>query len=620
MKNIVKKLIICIAFSLLPAISFAQRNEMIRIKQSLSAIKDSHKYIDALNRLAMLSHLRYKDSCLLYATQAMALSEKQQYKKGIADALNCQAIYYMSVNNYLSARYATDALEIYRQLGDKENEAQLLMNLSILLYTNKNPAEALIYIYKAERLSRNIKNDSIRSIILSDILTLDKNLPLPKYKAFYAEGLAIARKHKDYRMIISYENNRGTLLYNEGKRQEGVAILQRSERLADSVGCEYVQVTAFMTLGEMMLDLGRNNDGIAYYKNGLEHSEIYGYPESYTIFADRLYKFYVSQGDSKAALKYLSLLQLQQNRIQEAMSKSGFNYVNYVQKDNKIGMLEKERDFNIKVLAFLGILLVAIGGIAFLLFRLVQSRKKMARTQQQLQGVLSKHNAELEAQVDFSNMLITVLAHDVRQPFSNVIMATELFNADNDIPEEQKAYILKELESTARQSMFFMDGVLSWIKSKRAGHEYHFEAIDAAALVDEANSFFSSLQKRKNIQFSSVVPDGSTVQANRMVLLFVLRNIINNATNYSPGGAAIKVSMNQTNLHSIIAIADSGKGINAEAAARLFRISKEQELAKDKGAGVALAMSYELMTRIGGSITVESILGKGTTFFINIPL
>ena len=615
-----KKALLYILLLVLPAVSFAQRDEMNRIRHTLASIKDNTKYIDALNRLAMLSHLRYKDSCLVYAVQAMELSEKANYKKGIADALNCEAIYYMSVNNYLSARYFNDALAIYRQLSDKENEAQLLMNISVLLYTNRNQAEAVKYIYYAEKLSRNLKNDSIRSIILSDLLTLDRKLPVSKYKAYYQEGLSIAKKHKDYRMIISYENNRGTLLFNEGKKQEGVAILERSERLADSVGCEYVQVTAFMTLGEMMLDLGRTPKGIAYYERGLEHSKTYGYPESYTIFADRLYKIYQSTGDTKGALKYLSLLQSQQNRIQESMSRSGYNYVNYVQKENKINLLEKDRDFKLKVMAILGILVVAIGSIAFLLLRLSRSRKKMAQAQQQMQAALSKHNVALEEQVEFSNMLITVLAHDVRQPFSNVIMATELFHAGNDIPDDQKSYILKELESTARQSMFFMDGVLSWIKSKRSGHEYRLEAIDIANLVQEANSFFSVVQTRKGLQFSSSVPVGKTVTANRMILLFVLRNIINNATNYSPSGASIVVSLHHSNLHDIIAVADSGKGMSAEAASRLFRIAKDQEIANDKGAGVALAMSYEMMTRIGGSITVESEPGTGTTFFVNIPV
>ncbi|GEP49817.1 hypothetical protein FNO01nite_04890 [Flavobacterium noncentrifugens] len=615
----VKKLALSLFFFFIAHIAAAQRMEMAALKNRLPHIKEKQQYIDALNRLAMLSHLRYKDSCLVYASKAMSLSEQAGYKKGIADALNCEAIYYMSVNNYLSARYFNDALQLYRQLEDRENEAQLLMNLSVLLYTNNNPAEAVKYIYRAEKLSRSLQNDSIRSIILSDILTLDHKLPLAKYKAYYDEGLGIAKKHKDYRMIISYENNRGTLLYNDGRKAEGIAILERSEKLADSVGCEYVQTTAFMTLGEMMLDLKRNHEGIAYYEKGLQHSELYGYPESYTIFADRLYQFYKAQGDSRSALKYLSLLQLQQNKIQESMSKSGFNYVNYVEKDNEIDSLEKHRDFQTQLLIVLGTLLIALLGIAFLYYRLNQSKKKSASIQQQLQEALSKHNTELEAQVQFNNMLITVLAHDVRQPFSNVIMATELFTSPNDIPEDQKSYILKELELTARQSMFFMDGVLSWIKSKESGYAFGTEPIHLAEMVQEANSFFVPVQRRKDIVFHSAVPPSSVLNTSKMVLLFVLRNILNNATSYSPAGASIDVHVTHSNDYSTVSVTDTGRGMSAKAAANLFRISHKQESKGKKGAGVALALSYEMMARIGGSIAVESTEGKGTVFYIKIP-
>lgn len=241
---------------------YGQLQEMANIRNTMPSIRDSASYVDALNRLAMLSHFRFRDSCLVYATAAREISLRRNYQKGIADALNCYGIYYMSANNYLSAKFFNDALKIYQALGDQSNEAQLLMNIGVLMFIGNNRSEALQYIYKADEKSHGLKNDSVRSIILSDILTLDNSLSAKAKDSIYQEGLGIARKYNDTRMIISFENNEGTMLYNLGQKEKGLEILLGSLEEAERIGCEYIKVSAYMTLGEMMLDLGREKHDI----------------------------------------------------------------------------------------------------------------------------------------------------------------------------------------------------------------------------------------------------------------------------------------------------------------------------------------------------------------------
>jgi hypothetical protein len=136
---------------------FSQIAELSKLESGLPQIKDSIRYVNTLNRIAMLSHLRYRDSCLYYARKAKQISLRLNYRKGIADAKNCEAIYYVSLNNYLSAKYFNDALQIYRSIDDQENVCQVLMNIGVLISMNKDDRRSLKYLNQAFEKSKSLK-------------------------------------------------------------------------------------------------------------------------------------------------------------------------------------------------------------------------------------------------------------------------------------------------------------------------------------------------------------------------------------------------------------------------------------------------------------------------------
>lgn len=598
-----------------------QIHEMNLLLNKVKLTKDERVQADNYNRLAMLSHLRYRDSCLVYATKALKISEKIEYKKGTADALNCFGIFYISSNNYLSAKYFKKALALYKEIGDKENEAQVYMNLSVVLFLDKNEIEARKYIYTADKIMSSSSHDSIRSIVLSNILAIDKKLTIAKRNSIFNEGFAIAKKYNDFRMIVSYENNRGTYLYNDGKKQEGLQVLLESVKMADSVGCEYIKVSAYMTLGEMMFDLGRDNEGIRYYELGIEDSKKFGYPERYQAFAERLYVYYKSKNNFIEALRYANLLLDNHAEIQKRTQESGYNYVNYVTKEIENNELKTKQGYQTIGFIVLGILVTLLILFLIILWKLYRSKKAIARIQQQLHEESIKRNEELEDRDEFNSMLISVLAHDVRQPFSNIIMTASLFDTGVDLSEEEKLFVIKELEATAKQSIFFMDGVLAWIKSRKSGHAFGKETINIYDLALEANSFFTSVQKEKRITMNVSIDRSLTVESNRMVLAFVLRNLFNNATKYSPSESSIALEAHNEPNKTVLSIKDNGRGMTLEQQLQLFQTVKEDEHhLPDKGAGVALTISYEMLKEVGAKLSVESKLDEGSVFYITIPL
>lgn len=599
----------------------SQISEIKKLQRSIRYTADKKKLADKYNRLAMLSQMRYRDSCYFYSAKALKTSQQIGYLKGTADALNCQGIYYLSLNNYLSAKYFNDALAMYKEIGDTENQAQLLMNMSVLMFIDNNRSEAKKYIYKAFKKSRQTLKDSIQSIILSDILTIDTDLSDEERHQIFKKGLAKAQKYKDYPMIISYQNNLGTQLYNAGKKPQGVAVLEKSVKMAEREGSEYVKVSAYMTLGEMMLDMGRVAEGISYYQKGINSSEKFGYTERYLAFADRLYNYYKQQKQTDKAFYYASLLLTKQNEYAQRVKKSGFNYLSYVSKESLLEKAKQEYQYQRKLIALLAGITLTMLLVLFFLWLALKNRKKFLKAEQELHTASLEKNRELEISERFNTMLISILAHDIREPFSNIEMISRF--SDQGLissPEEFKT-VMSELNKITRQGMSFMDGILAWIKSRKHNFNLHTEMLNAAELFREANLFFENMQREKRINLSLQLPSDFNFSAPKQIALFIFRNLLSNATKYAPIGSAITVSCINEKDRIVFRIHNMGKGLRKEVLDSLF--DQYSDCSADSingGAGVALKISYDMLRNIGGDIWAESIENAATVFFAAFPI
>lgn len=599
---------------------FSQIAELSKLEANLPLIKDSIRYVNALNRIAMLSHLRYRDSCLYYAQKAKQISIRLNYSKGIADAKNCEAIYHVSLNNYLSAKYFNDALQLYKSLNDEENVCQVLMNIGVLISVSKNEDRGLDYLNQAFEKSKSLKNDSIRSIVISNLLDIDTGMNEARFHALFKEGKRIAEKHKDHRMVLYYEASEAQQVYQDGAKEKGMAMLLQSLDKADRLGFENVKVWLYGPISDMLLDQGRHDEGMDYLKKGIEEAEKFGYAEHYIGFAEKLYRHYSGHNQPQKAYYYISLLLAKQNRIAAAADKSGYNYLNYALRENENRELKENADSRRKTIALLSCLFAFSVALLFFVYRSLRSKREHVKTQQRLNEVTLQQNAVLQKTNHFNTMLISVIAHDVRQPFSTIVMLSSVFNDDVDLlTEEEKLGIMKELAETSQKSLSFMDGLLEWIKSKKTGFEYQPEKLQIKELIIEANTFFKIAQEKKNIKLTGNISEQTTVLAHKQMLLFILRNILNNATKFSPMDGTIAIDSSVDNGNLLIAIQDQGPGMNQKQIDQLFSAgSGDQEQNENNGAGLALSISYEMAMIMNAKISLTSQPEQGTTFYISL--
>lgn len=228
---------------------------------------------------------------------------------------------------------------------------------------------------------------------------------------------------------------------------------------------------------------------------------------------------------------------------------------------------------------------------------------------------------ELEELNQFYDMILAVMAHDMRQPFSSIaLIASIILKKEGHVKSLNIKSLMTSLSDTCSMSIDLFNGLLHWIKSRKEGYRYLPVPIPVKKLISEANGLFLDGQKKKNITFNNEIPDNFIIHAHQQMSLFICRNIINNATKHSDNGGQILIYSETTSDENIISIKDKGKGIHPEKLKSIFKINNSLSPDDTGGAGVALVISHSMMHQMGGRIWVESELGKGTSFHLAFPI
>jgi signal transduction histidine kinase len=150
---------------------------------------------------------------------------------------------------------------------------------------------------------------------------------------------------------------------------------------------------------------------------------------------------------------------------------------------------------------------------------------------------------------------------------------------------------------------------------------YIEEMILAPVLEKAVKTHQFSTKKHKIIL--NLIDTDTIVLADMYMLQRILNNLINNAIKYSPEGGSIIISAEKKEDMCLISIKDEGLGISEEDQKHIFeRFKRSSSKKKNRvwGSGVGLFIVKTLISSINGNIRVESQLGKGTTFFLTLPL
>ena len=262
-----------------------------------------------------------------------------------------------------------------------------------------------------------------------------------------------------------------------------------------------------------------------------------------------------------------------------------------------------------------------------------QVEEVLARVGSQL--ALYQHKRELEAfrqrEIDYLRELsamkdefVQTVSHDLKNPLSVIMGYADLLCTEETIMQAPE--ILSYVTAIRRRSdeMYELISNLLDLAKIEAGMGLNTAPMRLDEFLDEQVESMRPLAESKHLMFVySALPPNITLRADAMRLGQVIRNLLSNAIKYTPEGRRVELSHTLQTARVLLQVKDTGLGIPRQDLPNIFekfyRVNTPEHNAS-KGTGLGLSIVKAIIEQHRGSIWVESELGKGSTFSVELPL
>ncbi len=218
---------------------------------------------------------------------------------------------------------------------------------------------------------------------------------------------------------------------------------------------------------------------------------------------------------------------------------------------------------------------------------------------------------------------LAFVAHDLRTPLFAISLTGRVL--EQSLPKrgygEDAAQMLKSLRRSVQQLEGLVQKVLEENTHLEADKGIHLERrlFDLWPLVERLRDDLALVAESAGTHIINHVPDDLVVYADASLLQRILQNLVTNAVKYTPNGVVTIGAKDLVDDHSVACwVSDNGKGIPDEMLGKIFD-KGETDAERDDGTGLGLAIVQTFTEAHGGTVTVESVLGVGSTFIFTLP-
>ncbi len=238
--------------------------------------------------------------------------------------------------------------------------------------------------------------------------------------------------------------------------------------------------------------------------------------------------------------------------------------------------------------------------------------------------IIKAQNKELEALNAAKDKFFSLIAHDLRNPFFQLLSFSELLK-DNirSYPLEKIETYAQRMHTASQRGYNLLENLLQWARSQTGRIRFKSGHICLKEHIVESLEVLESFAKDKQITLSVEIPEDLMGFADEDMLKTIIRNLVSNAIKFTEQGGAVTISAKITGKWVGITVSDTGVGIKEEALNTLFRLDTNcstQGTAQEKGTGLGLILCKEFVEKQGGKLWAASEVGKGCRFTFTLPI
>lgn len=237
--------------------------------------------------------------------------------------------------------------------------------------------------------------------------------------------------------------------------------------------------------------------------------------------------------------------------------------------------------------------------------------------------IIKDQNQLLNKHIQNQDRFISILAHDLRSPISGFYQLTNLIR--NNVSTYDAATLKQYLEVLSKNSyniFQLLENLLLWAKSLQNDIEFQRKELILADLVKQTMRTIAENINFKNLELINLVDSNLRISAHPDMLKTVIRNLVVNASKYTPAEGKITIDAKENNMLVTITVTDTGVGMDQHTIAQLFRLEETKSVKGtdgEQGTGFGLVICKDFITKHGGEIWVESEIDKGSKFSFTIP-
>jgi PAS domain S-box-containing protein len=219
---------------------------------------------------------------------------------------------------------------------------------------------------------------------------------------------------------------------------------------------------------------------------------------------------------------------------------------------------------------------------------------------------------------------ITILSHDLKSPFNNLLGLSEILTEDIrklDIAEIED--IANNINKSARITYNLLEDILMWARTQQGKIPFKPQNLSFADICKDILEILSPISDAKNIVINYTPLNEITVFADIDMLKTILRNLVSNAIKFTNNGGSININAEENSGNITITVSDNGIGIEPDNLIKLFDITEvltTKGTAEETGTGLGLLLCRGFVEKHKGKIWVESEVGKGSDFKFTMPI
>ncbi|MEM8566374.1 MAG: ATP-binding sensor histidine kinase [Bacteroidota bacterium] len=244
------------------------------------------------------------------------------------------------------------------------------------------------------------------------------------------------------------------------------------------------------------------------------------------------------------------------------------------------------------------------------------------------QEELRKKHDNLDVANKTKSKLFSIISHDIRGPMAHLFGFNDLikyhiidtYDAKEDVQLDE---MYGHLKKSADQVNTLLDNLLSWALKEEGVMPFNPKMLNIKACLDDNLSLITPQARSKSITLETQCDESLEAYLDKSSFMTILRNLSSNAIKFTQENGSVSFSARVEEKEFILTVSDTGIGIEKDKLANIFELRDDKVkpgTKGEKGTGLGLNLVHDLVKSNGGSVAVESEVGKGTIFRMNFPL